>query len=69
MNEHNDEKALVLGLSLACPHGLALAECPMTNIRSKPLKERFQAIHAMTEAQHESFATYHSECFRLRGKS
>ena len=52
----------IFSLSVACPHGEELAECPIKYIRKESLGDRIGLVKSMTQNQIESFVTYHTEC-------
>jgi len=47
MNEDELDAAL-FGLAVECPYGDDRHDCPLTPLRARPLRERFQVISALT---------------------
>jgi len=47
MNEDELDAAL-FGLAVECPYGDCSRVCPLTSLRARPLRERFQSINALS---------------------
>ncbi len=47
--DQDELDAMLFGLSVECPFGCT-DPCPLTPLRAKPLRERFQEITAMSRA-------------------
>lgn len=59
----------IFSLSVACPHGEELAECPLGYIRNESLNARIALVKSMTQNQIEAFVTYHTECSSNRERA
>jgi hypothetical protein len=64
MNEN--KKVWLVGLSVACPHGQETEECPLRDLRSKPRKERIEAIGDMTADQMKQCLCLHDQCSTVK---
>jgi hypothetical protein len=53
-------------LFVVCPFGRARSTCPVREIRSEPLEDRFCMLQKMTKSEIDSYLTYHNECTKLR---
>ena len=47
--DENELDAMLFGLAVECPFGCA-EPCPLTPLRDRPLRERFQEITSMSHA-------------------
>jgi len=63
------KRARVEGLSLACPLGEALPDCPAAPIRQLPLDDRISFVATLSEKALDEVLRCHEECLKKRRKS
>jgi len=62
MNEDELDAAL-FGLAVECPYGDCPRVCPLTPLRARPLRERFQTINALSPGGKLKLMTKLVDCF------
>lgn len=62
LEEFEHSVAGIFSLSVACPHGEELTECPIKHVRKESLGDRIRLVKSMTQNQVSAFITYHKEC-------
>jgi hypothetical protein len=66
MEIKKDQKAWIVGLSIACPHGQEMSECPVRHIRDKSLRERIKMINDMADERIGKYLHHHAKCSTVR---
>jgi len=60
-------KAHLLGLTVACPYNLCNpVNCPLCDIRTLPMKERFQWVESLSIGEIESLLETHGSCLQKK---
>ena len=63
-----DSRAWIKGLVMGCPFGEAQVDCPLKNIRKKPLAERLSYVNNLTDSEVSAILLHHRQCLELREK-
>ena len=61
-----DKIAWVKGLVMDCPFGEPQPDCPLNEIRLKPVIERFAIIDKMSDDAINSIIIHHKQCLERR---
>ncbi|WP_372796870.1 hypothetical protein [Pontiella sp.] len=64
-----DKRIWIKGLTLECPLGKAMDDCPLNALRHLPVAQMNQTINNLTDEQVESIVGIHQECFHKRLKT
>lgn len=63
-----DSRAWIKGLVMGCPFGEPEADCPLKEIRKKPLTERLAYVNNLTDAEVSDILLHHKRCLEKREK-
>jgi hypothetical protein len=52
----------LFGIAKRCPFGKPDPECPLTEIRNLPLRQRHESICVLSPSQARQVLAYHADC-------
>lgn len=64
-----DKRIWIKGLTLECPFGKALDDCPLNALRHLPMVQMNMTINNLSDEQVDSIVSIHKECYHLRLKA
>ncbi len=63
-----DKRIWIKGLTLECPLGEALGDCPLNALRHLPVPQMNQTINRLPDQKVNSIVEIHQQCFNDRLK-
>ena len=69
MNRALNYKIWIKGLTMECPHGIPVSDCPLNGLRSLPISEANTVINEMTDKQVNAYVKTHRKCYNHRVKT
>lgn len=64
-----DKRIWIKGLTLECPLGEPLHDCPLNALRHLPVEQMNQTINSISDEQVDSIVEIHQQCFHDRLKA
>ena len=64
-----DKRIWIKGLTLECPLGRALDDCPLNALRHLPVSQMNTTINNLNDEQVDTIIAIHRECFHARLKA
>lgn len=61
-----DKRIWIKGLTLECPLGQALEDCPLNALRHLPVAQMNMAINNLSDEQVDSIVDIHKQCYQVR---
>lgn len=59
-----DHRTYVMNLLFGCPLGCEAPNCPLHEVRQRPVHERFDYLHTLSPQQISNIVYYHESCFQ-----
>ncbi len=63
-----DRRIWVKGLTLECPLGEPVAECPLNPLRHLPVAQMNHTINGLSDKQVDAIVKIHTQCYQSRKK-
>lgn len=64
-----DKRIWIKGLTLECPLGQALEDCPLNALRNLPVAQMNATINTLSDKQVNSIVSIHHHCYHDRLKA
>jgi hypothetical protein len=65
----NDKRTWIKGLTIECPLGQALDDCPLNALRHLPVAQMNHTINALSDIKVDSIMAIHKHCYHDRLKA